>query len=132
MKNEYVGIYDHKESDTFRPTLKSRIHRNSPVSKTLTCREDSCCVIERERENLCIRKLTPLECLLLMGFTKQDYDSLRQVGQSDSQIYHEAGDSIVTTVIAYIMSSLFDTDGKLYNNIEKYIVEDVVNGRNNQ
>lgn len=50
MKNEYVGIYDHKESDTFRPTLKSRIHQNSPVSKTLTCREDSCCVIERERE----------------------------------------------------------------------------------
>lgn len=130
MKNDYYGVYDHKESDTFRPTLESRIHQNSPVAKTLTCREDSCCVLERERENrLVVRKLTPMECLLLMGFTKQDYDSLRQVGQSDAQIYHEAGDSIVTTVIAYLMSSLFDTSGNLDNNIEKYITEDVVNGR---
>lgn len=48
-KNEYVGVFDIKESDTFRPTLESRIHLDSPVSKTLTCREDSCGVIERER-----------------------------------------------------------------------------------
>lgn len=50
MKNDYVGVYDHKESNTFRPTLESRIHKDSPVSKTLTTREDSCCVLERERE----------------------------------------------------------------------------------
>lgn len=49
-RNEYVGTFDIKESDTFRPTLESRIHLDSPVSKTLTCREDSCGVIERERE----------------------------------------------------------------------------------
>lgn len=51
-KNEYVGVFDIKESDTFRPTLESRIHLDSPVSKTLTCREDSCGVIERERERV--------------------------------------------------------------------------------
>lgn len=50
MNKEYLGIYDHKESDTFRPTAKSRIHKDMPTSKTLTCREDSCCVIEAERE----------------------------------------------------------------------------------
>lgn len=87
--------------------------------------------LERERFELRVRKLTPLECLLLMGFTRQDYESLRQVGQSDAQIYHEAGDSIVTCCIAYLLSSLFDTSGNLDNNIEKYISEDVVNGRKN-
>ena len=52
MENkEYMGVFDYKESDTFRPTVESRIHKDSPVSKTLTCREDSCCVLEREREN---------------------------------------------------------------------------------
>lgn len=51
IKNEYLGIYDLKESDTFRPTQKHRIHLNSNVSKTMTTRDDSCCVIERERES---------------------------------------------------------------------------------
>lgn len=52
---EYYGVYDNKESDTFRPTEESRIHKDYPISKTLTTKEDSCCVIEdhndgRERE----------------------------------------------------------------------------------
>ena len=51
-EREYIGIYDHKESNTFRPTIESRVHLNAQTSKTLTCREDSCCVIERERESL--------------------------------------------------------------------------------
>ena len=41
----YYGVYDYKESDTFRPTLDRRIHQDYPVSKTLTTRDDSCCVI---------------------------------------------------------------------------------------
>lgn len=49
MKNnyEYWGVYDYKESDTFRPTKEDRIHKNYPYSKTITCRSDSCCVIMR-------------------------------------------------------------------------------------
>ena len=44
-KEEYYGVYDLKESDTFRPTLDKHIHKNYPYSKTLTTREDSCCVM---------------------------------------------------------------------------------------
>ena len=49
MKNneEYVGVYDYKESDTFRPTLEKRIHIEHPYSKTICTRSDSCCVIMR-------------------------------------------------------------------------------------
>lgn len=58
-EERYYGIYDIKESDTFRPTQESRIHKNSDVSRTITTREDSCGVMlkgqtdyarERERE----------------------------------------------------------------------------------
>lgn len=41
-----------KESNTFRPTVESRIHIDSEVSKTLTTRNDSCCVImEKKNED---------------------------------------------------------------------------------
>lgn len=43
--SRYYGIYDLCQSDTFRPTLESRIHKDYPYSKTLCCRDDSCCVI---------------------------------------------------------------------------------------
>ena len=44
-KEEYLGVYDHKESDTFRPTIERRIHTDYAVSKTLTTRDDSCAVM---------------------------------------------------------------------------------------
>lgn len=42
---EYVGVFDSKESNTFRPTIEKRVHKNYPISKTLTCRDDSCAVM---------------------------------------------------------------------------------------
>lgn len=52
MKNDYIGIYDYKESDTLRPTMAKRIHKGSRTSKCICTRADSCCVIERERERV--------------------------------------------------------------------------------
>ena len=46
-----------------------------------------------------IRRLTPLECMRLMGFSDGDVDAMRAVGMSDSAIYHCAGDSIVVDVL---------------------------------
>lgn len=130
MKNdEYIGVYDHKESNTFRPTLESRIHKDYPVSKTLTCREDSCCVLERERDqsyNLRIRKLTPKECMRLMGFSDEDYQAMKDCGMSDAAIYHCAGDSIVTTVIAYLLSPMLPNNN-CEEKIENYIKEEITN-----
>ena len=120
-KNEYVGVFDIKESDTFRPTLESRIHLDSPVSKTLTCREDSCGVIERERESrLRIRKLTPRECFRLMGFDDDSFNSLE--GQfSNNNLYHLAGDSIISVVISYICLGLMEDEKEAENKIQKYV-----------
>lgn len=57
-----------------------------------------------------IRKLTPCECLRLMGFTLDDYNNLINAGQSMSQIYHEAGDSIVVTVLMGIFGTMICRD----------------------
>ncbi len=46
-----------------------------------------------------LRRLTPLECMRLMGFSDGDVDAMRTVGMSDSAIYHCAGDSIVVNVL---------------------------------
>ena len=46
-----------------------------------------------------VRRLTPLECMRLMGFSDKDEQSMRSIGMSDSAIYHCAGDSIVVDVL---------------------------------
>lgn len=53
-----------------------------------------------------IRKLTPKECLRLMGFEDKDYQALKDYGMSDAAIYHVAGDSIVVSVLVGIFGSL--------------------------
>lgn len=54
-----------------------------------------------------IRKLTPLECFLLMGFDKGDFDILKKHGFSDTRLYKMAGNSIVVNVLEYIFEQLF-------------------------
>lgn len=52
-----------------------------------------------------IRKLTPNECWRLMGFTDADYEKAAQVN-SNTQLYKEAGNSIVVPVLMAIFSQL--------------------------
>jgi DNA (cytosine-5)-methyltransferase 1 len=52
-----------------------------------------------------IRKLTPRECYRLMGFGDQAFD-LAQPNQSNSSLYHQAGDSIVVNVLMGLFGGL--------------------------
>ena len=54
-----------------------------------------------------IRKLTPKECWRLMGFDDSDFDKAKAVGISASQLYKQAGNSIVVNVLQYIFRNLF-------------------------
>ena len=54
-----------------------------------------------------IRKLTPLECWRLMGFRDIDYYAAKSVEISDAQLYKQAGNSIVVTVLEAIFRNLF-------------------------
>lgn len=70
--------------------------------------------------NLRIRKLVPLECLKLMGFEEKDYQAMRDIGMSDSQIYHCAGDSIITTCLMALFGQMLFDEETLKEKIENY------------
>ena len=53
-----------------------------------------------------VRKLTPLECLKIMGFDEEDYKKLKDAGISDTQIYKQAGNSIAVNVAEAIFKEL--------------------------
>ena len=57
-----------------------------------------------------IRKLTPKECWRLMGFDDEDLYKAEAVN-SNSQLYKQAGNSIVVDVIVKIYEKLFETYG---------------------
>lgn len=52
-----------------------------------------------------IRKLTPKECWRLMGFDDEDFEKAEKVN-SNTQLYKQAGNSIVVNVLVAILESL--------------------------
>lgn len=58
--------------------------------------------IEREVR---IRKLTPRECYRLMGFDDEDFDRAKEVN-SETQLYKQAGNSIVVDVLEAIFKEM--------------------------
>ena len=50
-----------------------------------------------------IRKLTPRECWRLMGFDDADFDKAQAAGISNTQLYKQAGNSIVVKCLEEIM-----------------------------
>ena len=85
-------------------------------------------VMQRERESsLCIRRLHPCECLKLMGFTYEDYESLVKAGLSDNAIYHVAGDGLITTLFGSLINNMYrelNSHEQIINDyVEKEILE---------
>ena len=76
----------------YAPTLRAQPHGNAP------------CVIEADSPR--IRKLTPKECWRLMGFSDDDFDKAQKAGVSDTQLYKQAGNSIVVDVLMGILKGI--------------------------
>lgn len=62
-------------------------------------------VAEPQQSNLRIRKLTPKECFRLMGFDDEDFYKAEAVN-SNTQLYKQAGNSIVVDVLEAIFTNL--------------------------
>lgn len=60
-----------------------------------------------DTSNLRIRKLTPLECLRLMDFDDEDYIKMKEI-ESNTQIYSQAGNSIVVNCLVAIFGQMFE------------------------
>lgn len=74
-----------------------------------------------------IRKLTPKECWRLMGFSDKDCDNASKY-VSDSALYKQAGNSIVTSCLVAIFYSLLFKDSSA--KWSDYIVQYKINGGN--
>jgi DNA (cytosine-5)-methyltransferase 1 len=70
------------------------------VSKTLACSDTM-----GTYQNYRIRKLTPKECWRLMGFDDSDFEKAEKVN-SNSQLYKQAGNSIIVNVLEGILRNL--------------------------
>ena len=81
------------------------IYNQDGLSPTLLARDYK--DPKKVNNNLRIRKLTPRECYRLMGFSNQAFD-LAQPNQSNSSLYHQAGDSIVVNVLMALFGSLIN------------------------
>ena len=62
-------------------------------------------VTEMKKLNYRIRKLTPKECWRLMGFSDEDFEKAAEVN-SNTQLYKQAGNSIVKDVLMAIFKNL--------------------------
>lgn len=62
----------------------------------------------KELETMRIRKLTPKECWRLMGFDDSDFEKAEKVN-SNTQLYKQAGNSIVVDVLCYIFGNLLES-----------------------
>ena len=74
-----------------------------------------------------IRKLTPKECWRLMGFSDTDFENAKQAlndrfyqgkDKSNSQLYKQAGNSIVTDVLYYIFKELYTAMPYLFDDLK--------------
>ena len=64
-------------------------------------------------KNLRIRKLTPKECWRLMGFSDEDFKKVEKVN-SNTQLYKQAGNSIVVDVLEELFCMMLDEDGNFF------------------
>ena len=87
-----------------------RVYLQSGISPTVTTQQGGGqdIKIEVNREPLRLRKLTPRECFRLMSFTDEDIDKCYATGMSDSQLYKQAGNSIVVRVLERIFEKLIN------------------------
>lgn len=71
-------------------------------------------VQEEKKTKYAIRKLTPKECFRLMNFSDEDFEKAKAVN-SNSQLYKQAGNSIVRAVLIAIFSQLGIQGHKKWN-----------------
>ena len=64
--------------------------------------------------NCRIRKLTPKECWRLMSFEDKDVEAVQNIGMSDSAMYKQAGNSIITNCVELIAEHLYKAQ---YDNV---------------
>ena len=129
-----VGIANNPDSREYTdfkecsPTLCARDYKDPKIVQTI-CEQRSDEGLRFFKDNICgtlrtidscgdkrvledndtyrIRKLTPKECFRLMGVSDDKFDMISASGISNSQLYKQAGNSIVRNCLDAIFTELF-------------------------
>lgn len=101
------GYEEAKEGDyiniTYPGSNTKRGRVGEGIAHTLTCGDGNAVVTQNVR----IRKLTPRECLRLMGWRDEQIDKIQTAKISGTQQYRQAGNGIVVQVLEEIFKALF-------------------------
>ena len=104
---EVSGVYTNQSQFFgYRPPMKG-------LSKTLRAGANDTGIVN----GIKIRKLTPKECFRLMGFSDENFEAAENV-VSNSQLYKQAGNSIVVDVLYYILVELYKAMPYLFNDLK--------------
>jgi len=95
-KGDFVNI-------TYPGSKTKRGRVGKGIAQTLTCGDGNAVITE----NIRIRKLTPRECLRLMGWHDEQIDKIQAAKISGTQQYRQAGNGIVVQVLEAIFKALF-------------------------
>lgn len=116
-KKGYIECEQNGVADLSYPTSttrRGRVQENGNISPTLTASETNICKIE---SLIRIRKLTPKEYFRLMGFSDNDFEKAEKT-VSNSQLYKQAGNSIVVDVFYYILVELYKAMPYLFDDLK--------------
>ena len=123
FKGDYVGTLRTIDACGDKRVIEPKIIREEPlerdgwhdhakevispegVCRTLCAQSNNLVTKIKEPINLRIRKLTPKECWRLMGFDDCDFEGAAKVN-SNSQLYKQAGNSIVVDVLYHIFKNM--------------------------
>lgn len=93
---------------------EQRLEPNSQgICNTITSVQKDNMVLESDTIHYRIRKLTPKECWRLMDFTDEDFDKATEVN-SNTQLYKQAGNSIVVNVLVAILGQMLPRKEDVY------------------
>ena len=102
--NQYIDKYN-KIPNLFNPYNSKEIIDVVPTQTTQCGSTTSSSTVTINQGNGIYRYLTPKECWLLMGFDKEDYEKASVVCNR-TQLYKQAGNSIVVNVLEEILRNL--------------------------
>lgn len=94
-------------------TRRGRVQENGQICPTISATETGVCRIESP---IRIRKLTPRECFRLIGFSDENFEVAENM-VSNSQLYKQAGNSIVVDVLYYILVELYKAMPYLFDDL---------------
>ncbi len=102
------GFQDNQVGLKYAPALRTSNHSTIVLNTYNT--EDG--------EKYYIKRLTPIEAFRFMGFDDEDFERAQNVGVSKTQLYRQAGNSIVIEVIYAILKQLYDAMPYLFEDIK--------------